>query len=78
MKRFLSALLVSLLVSSTSYAAPSHCDQLVAYGYPQSATSLDTTQLCRIAYTVNHDNTRKTPIYSAELLLKENSSGDNP
>lgn len=50
------------------------CEQMVPYGAPQVAKA-DTTKLCRISYTVLHDNQRKTAIYSAELLLKENLNG---
>ena len=75
MKSFLTFLFA--LVLSTSAYATSSCDQMVAYGYPQTSVPLESTQLCRIAYTVSHNDKRKTPIYSAELLLKENSSGTN-
>ena len=76
-KRFLSVL-AALTLSASAFAATPACDKMVPFGYPQSSTTLDSTQLCRIAYTVNHDNTRKTPIYSAEYLIKENLNGKNP
>lgn len=67
---------LSLLLGMSSAVAQTAttCEQMVPYGAPQVAKA-DTTKLCRIAYTVLHDNKRKTPIYSAELLLKENLNG---
>jgi endonuclease G len=52
---------------------------MVPYGYPvpTNNVSQNTTPLCRIAYTVLHDNTRKVPLYSAELLLIENIPSKN-
>jgi endonuclease G len=60
--------------SAAAMAVDENCDKLVPYGYPQLAhgDSQPTTPLCRIAYTVLHDNTKKVPLYSAELLLIEN------
>lgn len=67
------ALWASLLSCSTVALASPTCDTMVPYGYPTVPnTVVDSTQLCRIAYTVLHDNTRKVPLYSAELLLVEN------
>jgi len=74
MKKILTFLAAVTL--STAAFADSHCDQMVPFGYPQTQVT-DTTQLCRIAYTVNHDNARKVPVYSAEFLLPENFKGKN-
>lgn len=74
MKKLL-ALLAAAILSTSAFAA-STCDQFVPFGYPTVQVK-DTTQLCRITYTVAHDNSRKTPVYSAELLLKEMSGGTN-
>lgn len=74
MKKVL-AFLAAAVFSYNAFAT-SPCDQFVPFGYP-SVQVEDHTKLCRITYTVNHDNTRKTPIYSAELLLKEMFSGTN-
>ena len=41
---------------------------MIPYGYPPTPLK-NTTSLCRIAYTVRHDNDRKLAVYSAELLL---------
>ena len=66
--------LVLTFISLTATAANENCDQLVPYGYPElvSGKTKQVTPLCRIAYTVLHDNVRKVPLYSAELLLIEN------
>jgi endonuclease G, mitochondrial len=74
--RTLVALLATAVFSTTAFAA-SPCDQMFAFGYPTQTTVQDTTKLCRINYYVEHDNTRKVPLYSAELLLKEYFSGKN-
>lgn len=72
------ALLALMLSSSTVTYAESHCDTMVPYGYPVvTAGSANTTPLCRIAYTVLHDDARKVPLYSAELLLIENIPSKN-
>jgi endonuclease G len=76
MKKLLT-LVAAATLSFGVYAEPSsHCDQMVAYGYPTTDVS-STTALCRMNYFVEHDNTKKVPAYSAELLLKEYSSGKN-
>lgn len=66
--------LIAVAISSICMAAQadSHCDQMVPYGYPTVSNKTDVTPLCRIAYTVLHDNNRKVPVYSAELLVIEN------
>ena len=71
--RIISTLALAF-ISATAHAADENCDKLVPYGYPQLAKSSATkvTPLCRIAYTVLHDNVKKVPLYSAELLLIEN------
>jgi len=74
MKKLLA--LVTLLFSTSVFAA-SPCDQMVPFGYPTTPTIPGTVQLCRIQYTVKEDTTRKVPLYSAELLLKEDSAGNN-
>lgn len=67
--KFLFAALLAL--SSTAYAADNTpCDHLVAYGYP-TANIANTTDLCRIAYFVRHNNDKKVPVYSAEHLTPE-------
>lgn len=55
---------------------PDHCAQFVPYGYPAVTEQRDVTPLCRIAYFTLHDNARKVPLYSAELLLPENVDGE--
>lgn len=76
MKKLLSFVAAAML-SASVYAEPvSHCDQMVAYGYP-TAEVRDTTTLCRMNYVVEHNNHLKVPLYSAELLLKQYSSGKN-
>lgn len=60
--------LLALTASFSIAANNSHCDQMLPFGYPTHQVA-ESTQLCRIAYTVSHDNVRKVPIYSAELLL---------
>lgn len=76
-KKILAIASFIALYSALPAMAASSCDQMVAYGYPQTKLT-NVTQLCRLSYTVLHNNKLKTPVYSAELLLKENSSGDNP
>lgn len=73
------ALLALMLSTSTVTLAASHCDTMVPYGYPviTDNQATDVTPLCRIAYTVLHDNNRKVPLYSAELLLIENVPSKN-
>jgi endonuclease G len=87
MKRLLAVLL--LLFSSSGIAQingdyssmvryTSACDQFLAYGYPDPGpkpTILTGFPLCRIAYFTLWSATSRDPIYSAELLLKENVSG---
>lgn len=68
---------IAALAFSVSAFAGSSCDGMVPYGYPSVPQKFETTQLCRIQYTVNHDDVRKVPLYSAELLLKEDSAGNN-
>lgn len=71
--RIVSALAL-VFISNISIAANDTCSNMVPYGYPTvvNSSTQTFTQLCRIAYTVLHDNTRKVPVYSAELLLIEN------
>lgn len=71
------ATLAFLFASTQALALNENCDKLVPYGYPQlvHGTNQETTALCRIAYTVLHDNKKKVPLYSAELLLIENIPG---
>jgi endonuclease G len=80
MKKLIS--LLALVFSISAFAElPNSCDQMVAFGYPVIAASVVTeqnmTRLCRLAYTVEHDNLKKVPVYSAELLTKERSGGTN-
>lgn len=75
MKKLLT-FLAAVTLSTATFAQTSHCDQMVPFGYPQTAI-VDVTQLCRISYTISHDNTRKVPVYSAEFLLPENFKGKN-
>lgn len=74
MKVLTKLVLASSLAIVSSYGmADPHCDGMVPFGYPTIPMDVtDTTNLCRIAYVVQHDNTRKVPLYSAELLLIEN------
>lgn len=67
---------LSLLLGTASAVAQTTptCEQMVPYGSPTVARA-NVTKLCRISYTVLHDNQRKTAVYSAELLLKENLNG---
>lgn len=74
MKKLL-AFLAATIISTSAFAA-STCDQMLPFGYPTLQVK-DTTRLCRLNYVVEHDNARKVPAYSAELLLKEYSSGTN-
>lgn len=71
----LAVVLAAFLFSGVAYAA-SPCDQMLPFGYP-TVQLIDTTTLCRLNYVVEHDNVRKVPVYSAELLLKEYFSGTN-
>lgn len=66
--KFLFATLLTL--SSAAYASDPACEHLVAYGYP-TVKLKNTTDLCRIAYFVRHDNNKKVPAYSAEYLTAE-------
>lgn len=69
--------LLATAVFSTAAFAASPCDQMFAFGYPTQTAVQDVTPLCRINYFVEHDNTKKIPLYSAELLLKQYFSGNN-
>lgn len=73
------ALWASLLSCTTVALAGPTCDRMVPYGLPvvTTGTAPNVTPLCRIAYTVLHDNARKVPLYSAELLLVENIPSKN-
>lgn len=66
--KFIFAALLTL--SSAAYAANTACDHLVAYGYP-TVNLTNTTDLCRLAYFVKHNNDKKVPAYSAEYLTIE-------
>lgn len=67
---------LAVAVNAQESLTPAHCDQFVPYGYPTLTVKEDTTPLCRIAYFTLHDNSRKVPVYSAELLLPENVDGE--
>lgn len=71
--------LTALLLPWATLALAGTCDTMVPYGYPvvTNNTAPNVTPLCRISYTVLHDNTRKVPLYSAELLLVENIPSKN-
>jgi endonuclease G len=70
-------ILAGLAALAISFSAFASCDQMVPFGYPKTQATVGTVQLCRIQYTVREDTFRKVPLYSAELLLKEDSAGNN-
>lgn len=79
MKKILASLAIALSLatfSNQAIADDSSCDQMLPFGYPKVAHR-DTTPLCRISYFVEHDNAKKVPLYSAELLTKDRFSGKN-
>ena len=65
-------LFTAMLAASSMAYASDHCEQMVPFGYPTHSLA-NTSQLCRIGYTLLHNNRRKVAVYSAEWLVIENA-----
>lgn len=74
MNKLYKILVASILLISTSVFADS-CDSMVPYGEPLVLVD-NSTRLCRTAYMVIHDNSRKIPIITSQKFTAENFSHD--
>jgi len=76
-------LLTLLLAASSVLAAPlpsmkiEACGEHLPYGVP-SATSIDSENICRFGYALQHDNVKKVPLWVAYSLTPDRVLGCYP